>query len=114
MSNSTKYELLYGRKVITPRLYLNLPSSEQCKAQIEWYKTARCICDCGSEVSLKSHWAHKKSKKHKEYVMVNHNNDNEAITNIETLTKLKIEDDKCYGCGYSDWRCRCGGGYDSD
>jgi hypothetical protein len=20
------------------------------------------------------------------------------------------DNDRCYGCGYSDWRCRCGGG----
>ena len=84
-----KNEMVYGRKVITPKLYLNLSGNEMVKAQIEWYKTARCICDCGIEGSLKSHGAHKKSKKHN-MLMVIHNNYNEII---ETLTKLKIEDE---------------------
>jgi hypothetical protein len=41
----------------------------------------------------------------------------EQIKEEELLTKKVeekvVQDDKCYGCGYSDWRCRCGGGYDS-
>ena len=62
------YEELFGRKIITPRWYKEKEDYlERQKAYDEWYKKARCICDCGSEISLTSHWKHKKSKKHKDY-----------------------------------------------
>ena len=64
-----EHEELYGRKIITPRYYKEVEDYlEQQKAYHAWYKKARCICDCGSEVSLNSHWKHKKSKKHTDTV----------------------------------------------
>ncbi len=65
MHDAEENEVLYGRKVITPKLYLHHKDPKEItKGFEEWYKIARCICDCGSEVKLKSHWEHKKSKKH--------------------------------------------------
>jgi hypothetical protein len=43
MHDATENEVLYGRKVITPKLYLDLPSDEMAKGFDEWYKIARCI-----------------------------------------------------------------------
>ena len=62
------YEEYYGRKIITPRDYKNIKDDMTARheAMIKWEKTARCICDCGCEVKLKSHGTHKKSKKHKD------------------------------------------------
>ena len=55
------YEEYYGRKIITPRDYKD--ENGKCfKGPGEWYKKARCICDCGCEDKLRSHGKHKKSK----------------------------------------------------
>ena len=62
-------EQIYGRKVITPRLYLQRDDKgDFLMSKDEWIMTARCICDCGANIKLKSHPQHKKSKKHKEYL----------------------------------------------
>ena len=65
MHDAEENEVLYGRRVITPKLYLHHKDPKEItKGFEEWYKIARCICDCGSEVKLICHGKHKKSKKH--------------------------------------------------
>jgi hypothetical protein len=62
-------EQMYGRKVITPRFYLKRDDKgDFIMSKDEWMVKARCVCDCGAEVKLKSHPQHKKSKKHEEYL----------------------------------------------
>ena len=62
------YEELFGRKIITPRDYKHIKDDmiSRHEAMMKWERTARCICDCGCEVSLKKHSQHKKTKKHKD------------------------------------------------
>ena len=60
-------------------------------------------CECGCEIAKGNHWKHKKSKKHEKLM--------EAKNKKEDNKDNDKDDDKCYGCGKPDWRCRCGGCY---
>ena len=61
------FEKTFGRRIITPRYYLQKDEKgDLIMSKEEWILRARCLCDCGCEVSLKHHGTHKKSKKHKD------------------------------------------------
>jgi hypothetical protein len=120
------YEELFGRNIITPRCYKEKEDYlERQKAYDEWYKKARCICDCGSEVSLKSHGEHKKSKKHKDTVNAKqHQTHNAAQSNAykeqyrRTITTpryyLETDEHGMPKMSYDEWYnkakcvCECG------
>lgn len=56
-------------------------------------------CECGCEITKKGLTKHKKSKKH------------EKLMEAKNKKEDNKDDDRCYGCGYKDWKCRCGGGW---
>ena len=78
-------EQMYGRKVITPRLYLKRDDKgDFIMSKDEWMVKARCVCDCGAEVTLKWHGGHKKTKKHEENL--------NRIKKLETYWECEDED----------------------
>ena len=59
------YEELYGRKIITPRYYLEKDEEGKPKMKYdEWYKQAKCVCSCGSVVQVRQILQHRKTQKH--------------------------------------------------
>ena len=70
--------------------------------------------DCDFWVFLLAHYKYH-IHTHKNYHKIN---EQRALIKIKRImmngVKEKNEEVKCFGCGHSDWRCRCGGWYDSD